>query len=68
MAEQHLWSVRVSDRALGQGGASVTRGQRGLVGGADHRREDAVEGKLGNTPLSPQHVMESQAVENCLQV
>lgn len=69
MAEQHLWCVCVSDRALGQGGASVACGQRGRVGGADpsgSRREDALEGTLGNTP-SPQHVMESQAV-NCLQV
>lgn len=46
----------MSDRALGQGGASVAWGQRGLVGGADHsgsRRKDAPEGKLGNSPLSP---------------
>lgn len=56
MAEQHLWSVRVSDCALGQGGALVACGQRGLVGGAEHsgsRREDALEGKLRNTRLSP---------------
>lgn len=56
VAEQHLWRVRVSDLALGQGGASVACGQRGLVGGADHsgsRREDALEGKLGNTPPVP---------------